>query len=158
MSEQEIIKIAKLIWAKWHEDPVSGVSEATKRAIEITKEWQESCSTFARPEVTVVQDRSVNYGGKIDLVFDGNCDGGAIAFELKSSSNNVHHEFYKDVLKVLVYNESHNEKIEKLVFLSPKKSTDLLRRSGLYKPVERIVKNQSVTIELISVGDESQQP
>ena len=63
MSEQEIIKIAKLIWAKWHKEPVSGVFKTTKRAIEIANEWQESCSTFARPEVTVVQDRSVNYGG-----------------------------------------------------------------------------------------------
>ena len=42
------------------------------------------------------------------------------AYELKVSGKNTHHEFYKDLIKVLTFNEyqNTNEKISKLVFIS----------------------------------------
>lgn len=40
------------------------------------------------------------------------------AFEFKVSGKNATSEFYRDVVKVLLWNEHHAEKIKKLVFIT----------------------------------------
>ncbi len=97
---------------KHNED--NDVSKRTKEAQKITKIWQETvCNgTTIKSEVAI----STKNNKKIDIIdFQDK-----IAYELKVSGNNPHHEFYKDIMKVLVYNEyqTDNEKIKKLVFIT----------------------------------------
>lgn len=99
-----IVAALKEIHAK-HGLSDGDVSAHTKSAQRITKEWQSSvCNESILSEVSVSPENAE----KIDLVDITN----HVAFELKISGKNTHHEFYKDLIKVLTYNE-YQKKITK---------------------------------------------
>ncbi len=52
-----------------------------------------------------------------------------VAYELKVSGNNTHHEFYKELVKVLTYNgyNSNKNRLKKLVIISETKGIESLR-------------------------------
>lgn len=121
------------------------VSSQTKFAQLITREWQQQVikGEIIKPEVRV----STINNEKFDLVDYENL----IAYELKVSGKNTHHEFYKNVVKVLTYNCNHETKIEKLVFLSEKKGIDSLEKRIDLKFKELLKNSHNITIELISL-------
>ena len=84
----------------------------------ITKEWQSSL--VVRDSKRFLKEYPVDSTNQakqlIDLVDLEN----AIAYELKVSENNVHHEFYKDVFKILLAN-SKEFKFKKFIFITSKK-------------------------------------
>ena len=89
------------------------VSSHTKSAQRITKEWQAKvCKGLIKSEVSVSPENNE----KIDVVDLKD----KVAYELKVSGKNTHHEFYKDIVKVLTYNEyqPNESKITKLVLIS----------------------------------------
>ncbi|WP_133596023.1 MULTISPECIES: hypothetical protein [Pseudomonadota] len=89
------------------------VSAHTKSAQVITKEWQAAvCANDVLGEVRV--SRANNE--RIDVVDLKT----KTAYELKVSGKNTHHEFYKDLVKVLTYNEYQiaENRLTKLVFIS----------------------------------------
>ena len=91
----------------------SDVSGHTKSAQTITKEWQKAVQNESvLAEVPV----SPKNNEKIDIVDFAS----GTAYELKVSGKNVHHEFFKDVFKVLTFNEYQdvNGRLGKLVFIS----------------------------------------
>jgi len=90
-----------------------GVSVATKLAIKITREWQDRV-TASHPHFTAEYQVEA-LGEKIDLYDTSN----RIAYELKVSQNNTHMEFYRDVFKVIIHNETAKPKITELIFISP---------------------------------------
>ena len=103
------------------------VSEHTKSAQKITKEWQETVkiANVIKPEVQICS----NANEKIDVVdFDRK-----IAYELKVSGKNVEHEFYKDIFKVLTFNNNNSGKeLSTFVFISEEEGINKLERSSLY--------------------------
>ena len=107
-----IIEALRVIHAKHRLTNVC-VSKHTKSAQIITKEWQQCvCTENIKAEVKV----SPLGNEKIDIVdFSKN-----EAYELKVSGKNTHHEFYKDLVKVLTYNEyvGLDNKLHKLIFIS----------------------------------------
>lgn len=123
-----------------------GVSHATKLAIKITRDWQteviETHSHF------VAEYPVEALGEKIDL-YDKRHH---IAYELKVSQNNTHMEFYRDVFKVIIHNETSHTKIKKLVFISPEEGITRLQR-GLGLAASKLGKK--LGFEIITQGIKS---
>jgi len=140
-----IIEELKKIHPK-HRLSEGDVSAHTKSAQKITKEWQDAvCSDLIHREVKVSQSSNE----KIDIVDLSSL----VAYELKVSGKNTHHEFYKDLIKVLTYNEysDTNKKLKKLVFISESSGiTSLLGR--LDKKFVVMLKNtHDLSIELVGI-------
>ena len=112
--DEGVIKIAKEIHQRIRRHR-NNVPDQTREARQITLEWQKECITRLGNhflEEVRVDNHSKE---KIDLLDTKK----KIAYEMKVSGNNAHHEFYKDVMKVIMYNENHKgDEIRKLVFLS----------------------------------------
>ena len=71
----------------------------------------------------------------------------ATAYEMKVSSKNPHHEFYKDIFKIIIYNQHHDKKLKHLVFLTGKDGADKLR-SGLGEVIIESVNLHNLIIEV----------
>ena len=96
------------------------VSAQTRKAQDTCKRWQQAVKRKFRNRFKDEFGINGAKGGpsqKIDLVdVEEN-----VAYELKSSPNNVHMEIYRDVFKALVLNERNpTERIKTLVFIAPK--------------------------------------
>jgi hypothetical protein len=75
------------------------------------------------------------------------------AYELKVSGKNTHHEFYKDLVKVLTYNEYQAAKLRigKLVFISESAGIKSLTGRLDRKFITMLRKNHGLTIELVGI-------
>ena len=122
------------------------VSSHTKSAQLITSEWQQAvCKNKIEPEVRVSPENNE----RIDIVDYGE----NIAYELKVSGKNTHHEFYKDLIKVLTYNEYQEtqNKITKLVFISESEGIKSLSARLDSKFIQMLSANHKLSIELVSI-------
>lgn len=96
------------------------VSAQTKKAQSTCLLWQQEVLKIFGPRFRCECSINGDIPGpsqKIDLVDIEE----RVAYELKSSPNNVHMEIYRDVFKALVFNERNPaNKILSLVFIAPK--------------------------------------
>ncbi|MFC2134717.1 hypothetical protein ACFLTH_08885 [Bacteroidota bacterium] len=91
------------------------VSEYTKNAQAIAKEWRNRCWELSPDTLQLEVLIHPTYNEKIDILDNQEM----CAYEYKVSGNNATNEFYKDVVKVLMWNESRTDKrINKLVFIT----------------------------------------
>lgn len=123
------------------------VSTQTRKAQTTCKCWQDAvvkefgCRFKAECGFS---DDKVGPSQKIDLLDVV----GRVAYELKSSPNNVHMEIYRDVFKALVSNERNPEsKIKTLVFVAPETG---IRKLGEHfvKDVQTICARVGLTLKL----------
>jgi len=99
--QDEVVAIAKEIHGRlWTQG--SNVSQQTKSAQAVCKAWQAEVKEIFPDRFSAEQRVKEQSAEKIDLVDLQE----AVAYELKASENNTHFEFYRDIFKVLVYNES----------------------------------------------------
>lgn len=139
----KIINTTREIHKRYHK--TSGtVSAHTRSAQKITKEWQEKISD---DKVKCEESVSPNNNEKIDVIDYDN----KIAYELKVSGKNTHHEFYKDIFKLIIFNEYSTEKILKLVFISEKPGIENLKKRIDNKLFDLIKQKHNLTVELISI-------
>ena len=73
------------------------------------------------------------------------------AYEVKVSGKNTHHEFYKDMAKVLTYNEYTEVKISKLIFLSESEGISSLEKRLDSRFVSLMKRKHHIEFELISI-------
>ena len=148
MSTQTIIvTIAKKIHSRLWKS-ASNVSKQTVSSSDVCKVWQKAAKEVLGERLREEYAAVVNGNEKIDLV-----DVQArVAYELKVSKNNPHHEFYRDIFKVVVHNKSHpRSKIKKLVFLTPKEGASKLR-SGFGNAVRAVAKaKHGIEIEICDI-------
>jgi hypothetical protein len=95
----------------------SNVSIHTRNAQAIAKTWRAASFDLDpkryRYEVPVRPD----FDQRIDVLdTEEMC-----AFEFKVSGKNATAEFYRDIVKILLWNERHDDKIKKLVFITEEK-------------------------------------
>jgi len=94
----------------------ASVSAHTRNARKIASEWKRKCVALVpgiRYEETVAED----LGQRIDILDEQD----QCAYELKVSGKNAYAEFYKDIVKVLMWNEAHeaqSKKIKEFVFMT----------------------------------------
>jgi len=138
----EIIRAAKLAH-KEHWRGTSDESVGDKQATSATKSWQDKViSQNVRCEVQVAD----NLKERIDVIDFSEC----AAYELKVSGKNPHHEFYKDIFKVIVYNQNHPNKINKFVFLTEKEGADKLNK-GMGKEVMQSIHAYDFSVKVIEI-------
>lgn len=142
---QMIIESLRSIHKK-HRLSEGDVSSHTKSAQRITSEWQEAvCKDAVEAEVKVSPENNE----RIDVV--DHCVN--VAYELKVSGKNTHHEFYKDLIKVLTYNEYQEteNRISKLVFISEPVGIKSLSARLDSKFIKMLSANHELSIELVSI-------
>jgi hypothetical protein len=124
------------------------VGAQTKRANLVCREWQ--AAVEARFPERFKPEHSLNTSGRsqqIDLVDLHE----RVAYELKSSPNNVHMEIYRDVFKVLVFNLRNPElRVNRLVFIAPKAGIDKLGRQ-FPSDVQAIARQLKLELELAPI-------
>jgi len=128
----KVVTPLKNLYTKYRSDNLN-VSEHTKSAQAITKKWQEEvCNESIQREVEICKDSPE----KIDIIdFDNK-----IAFELKVSGKNIKHEFYKDLFKVLAFNENNEDRrISRFVFISEHNGIDQLENSILFQQTLKLI-------------------
>lgn len=115
------------------------VSDHTRNSSTVTKAWMKYCwnidSDRYRTEISV----HPTLNQRIDVLDAQEM----VAYEFKVSGKNATAEFYKDIVKVILWNEENDKKIEKLIFITeelgrrhldapmPQAFAAYLRRSGL---------------------------
>jgi hypothetical protein len=117
--EDQVVALAaqahRAVWSAGND-----VSTQTRKAQGTCRRWQEAVKEKLQSRFKDECGISGEKGGpsqKIDLVDVEE----RVAYELKSSPNNVHMEIYRDVFKALVFNERNpTERIKTLVFIAPK--------------------------------------
>lgn len=112
-----------------HWRATSDPSAGTKRATDVCRKWQQAVEQ-GKPGVAGIRFESeFNVADDARQAIDVVDKVERVAYELKASSNNPHHEFYKDVFKVLVHNRKPMDlgPIGRLVFLVPWAGANRLR-------------------------------
>ena len=124
------------------------VSRQTRSAQKVTKLWQESvCNDLIKSEVQV----SNNSNEKIDVVDTQ----GKAAYELKVSGKNSHHEFFKDLFKIITFNLHNNQNpIEKFYFITEESGRKNILNRLDEKFVLMISDKHKLIIEVISIAQE----
>lgn len=121
----------------------SDESTGDKQATAVTRAWQDSvASKDVQCEVPIKEDLN----DKIDVIDFST----ATAYEMKVSGKNPHHEFYKDIFKVIVYNRHHDKRLERLVFITEKDGADTLNK-GLGKAVMQSFAEYKLLITAVEI-------
>lgn len=122
MSEDRVVQLAAEARRRYWQEPADE-GAGDRQAAEVTRAWQESVIDELGGHFQAercVADRTE----RIDLV-DSRA---GIAYELKVSGNNPHHEFYRDVFKVWMHNQSGSQPIRRLAFITEQQAAERLGR------------------------------
>lgn len=111
--EERIIQAAQLAFAARLKDS-AGVSEHTKNAQTIAKAWRAAVLELDPDRFHIEAMVAPELDQKIDIVDSQE----ACAYEFKVSGKNAWAEFYKDVVKVIIWNERRKNKLRRLVFIT----------------------------------------
>ena len=124
VNEEQIIAEARRAVHELWTSP-SEEAEGDRQARAATQTWQQRLDDLEPGQFLREVPAGPDLREQIDLLHVAT----ATAFELKVSGNNPHHEFYKDLVKVLVYNRHNEPKLQRFVFIVPQKAADRLARS-----------------------------
>jgi len=113
----------------------------TKSSSKITKVWQEKLLLI--DAIRFIPEYKVG-GYKIDLVDTEE----RIAYELKVSPKNPHHEFYRDVFKIL-YANSLDRKFDRFVFWCP--AVSVVKLGALAVFVKSLSKQLNLNIDIFQI-------
>jgi hypothetical protein len=142
MKADYIIQAARIAHRQFWQ-ATSDESTGDKQANSVTIAWQRSVvSDTVQSEVRI----STVLNEKIDI-FDLST---ATAYEMKVSGKNPEHEFYKDIFKIIIYNQHHNIKIQRLVFLTEDDGTYKLNR-GMPQAVARLITQYNFGVEVVEI-------
>jgi hypothetical protein len=111
--ENEIVAAAQMAFSTRLRDS-SDVSENTKNAQRICKAWRTAVHVLGPDRFQIEALVASELDQKIDIIETET----ACAYEFKVSGKNAFAEFYKDIVKVLIWNKRHAKKLKKLVFIT----------------------------------------
>ncbi len=113
----------------------------------LCKQWQNEAKKI--PNLEHIAEANVAGNSPIDLLDLSQ----GIAYELKYSHKNVKHEFYKDLFKVLIYNqdEINKIKIKQFVFLCHHQGIGSLLRSSLCVATIQFMQKNGIEVELVEL-------
>jgi len=95
----------------------SDVSENTKNAQAIAKAWRGAVHTLDPDRFQIEALVTPELDQKIDIVDTET----ACAYEFKGVRENAPAEFYKDIVKVIIWNEKRKKRLSGLVFITEEK-------------------------------------
>ena len=94
----------------------------------------------------------VRIGGGLNERIDVIDTANATAYEMKVSSSNPHHEFYKDIFKVIIYNQHHTDTLKHFVFITGEKGAQKLNE-GLGEAVQQYMANHELNIKVKGIKE-----
>jgi len=95
----------------------SDVSENTKNAQAIAKGWRSAVHALDPDRFQIEAMVTPELDQKIDIIDREN----GCAYEFKVSGKNTPAEFYKDIVKVIIWNQKRKKKLSSLVFITEEK-------------------------------------
>ena len=128
MSSDPVVQAAQVAFAA-RVRGTNDVSENTKNAQAIAKSWRSAVHQLDPERFQIEAMVSPDLDQKIDIV---DLERGW-AYEFKVSGKNATGEFYKDVVKIIVWNEKRKKKLSRLIFITE----DEWGRQYLDKPMPR---------------------
>jgi hypothetical protein len=114
--EDPVVKAAQLAFALRLRDSAD-VSKNTKNAQAIAKAWRGAVHALDPDRYQIEAMVAPELDQKIDIV-DAET---ACAYEFKVSGKNAWAEFYKDIVKVIIWNQKRKKRLRKLVFITEDK-------------------------------------
>jgi len=111
-----VVKAAQLAFSLRLKDS-SDVSKNTKNAQAIAKAWRGAVYDLDPDRFQLEAMVAPDLDQKIDVVDSET----ACAYEFKVSGKNACAEFYKDIVKVIVWNQKRKKKLSSLVFITEEK-------------------------------------
>lgn len=114
--EDPVVSAAQIAFTVRLKDS-SNVSENTKNAQGIAKAWRAAVHTLDPDRFQIEALVTPELDQKIDIVDSET----ACAYEFKVSGKNAWAEFYKDIVKVIIWNEKRGKKLSCLVFITEEK-------------------------------------
>ena len=139
MKGNKIIESARLAYEQ-HWRTTSDESTGDRQATKVTKTWQQDVvSNDIKCEVPI----KVGLREKIDLI-DHSVN---MAYEMKVSGKNPHHEFYRDIFKIIIYNQHHAKKLKGLIFITERDGAEKLNK-GLGKAVQKLLAQHKLDITM----------
>jgi hypothetical protein len=122
----------------------SDVSTHTRNAQAIAKAWRTAAFELDPSRYQYEVPVRPEFDQRIDVLDRKEM----CAFEFKVSGKNATSEFYRDVVKVLLWNERHEQKIKKLVFITE----EIWGRRHLDTPMPRayihFLQNYGLAVEI----------
>jgi hypothetical protein len=112
-----IVEAAQIAFAARLKGDSSTVSEHTKNAQLIAKSWRSAVHQLDPDRFHIEAMVTPELDQKIDIV---DTETGS-AYEFKVSGKNAWAEFYKDIVKALIWNKKRNKKLSRLVFITEEK-------------------------------------
>lgn len=119
-------------------------STGTKKAIIITKAWQDAALDAKKPWIKAEYLVAPSVKQRVDMVDLKR----GIAYELKVSPNNAHMEVYRDLFKVLVHNQYSEKPLTKFIFITPRVSADRLRQKPFWNEVVKLSANYGIKVSV----------
>lgn len=114
--EDPIVKAAQLAFSVRLKDS-NDVSENTKNAQAIGKTWRGAVHDLDPDRFQIEAIVAPDLDQKIDVVNSET----ACAYEFKVSGKNAWAEFYKDIVKIIIWNQRRKKKLSALVFITEEK-------------------------------------
>jgi hypothetical protein len=114
--EDPVVRAAQLAFSVRLKNS-SDVSENTKNAQAIAKSWRSAVHALDPDRFQIEAMVTPELDQKIDIVDQEN----ACAYEFKVSGKNAPAEFYKDIVKVIIWNQKRKKKLSSLVFITEEK-------------------------------------
>src|ERR1035437_4714952 len=114
--EDPVVKAAQLAFSVRLKN-LSDVSENTKNAQAIAKAWRGAVYELEPDRFQIEAMVAPDLDQKIDIVDSET----SIAYEFKASGKNAPAEFYKDIVKVIIWNQRREKRLPGLVFITEEK-------------------------------------
>ena len=114
--EDPVVKAAQLAFSLRLKD-TSDVSKNTKNAQAIAKAWRGAVYELDPDRFQIEAMVAPDLDQKVDVVDSAT----ACAYEFKVSGKNAPAEFYKDIVKVIIWNQKRKKKLSSLVFITEEK-------------------------------------
>lgn len=140
--KNEIIKAASL--AIKSRSTRGSVSEFTKNAQAISKLWIKKCWELEPSRITFEETIHPEFNERIDLLDKEEMT----AYEFKVSGKNASNEFFKDIVKVMVWNglKPHN-KIKRLVFITERAGQRYLDKKFIETYI-KMLSNENIEVKI----------
>jgi hypothetical protein len=114
--EDPVVDAAQLAFITRLKDS-RNVSENTKNAQAIAKVWRRAVHQLDPDRFQIEAMVAPELDQKIDIVDSQT----ASAYEFKVSGKNAWAEFYKDIVKVIIWNQKRKKKLSSLIFITEEK-------------------------------------
>jgi hypothetical protein len=124
------------------------VSEYTKNAQTIAKSWRKAVHDISPDRFLIEALVAPEVDQKIDVLDqEERC-----AYEFKVSGKNAQSEFYKDVVKVIIWNERHAKKINRLVFITEELFGKRLLDTPMVRAYIKYLADHGLSVSIAYIG------